>query len=81
MPLLDLSAAMAAFRAALFVAMASAKPENFPCYSSHFPEPYLFCRSYSLRNLLSSPLISTHHTKLLRSLHTDLVKLGHFKGL
>jgi len=34
MPLLDLSAAMAAFKAALFVAIASAKLKNFPCYSS-----------------------------------------------
>jgi hypothetical protein len=39
MSLLDLlaaMAAMAAFKAALFVAIASAKPENFPCYSSRF---------------------------------------------
>ena len=36
MPLLDLSAAMAAFKAALFVAIASAKLKNFPSYCSVF---------------------------------------------
>jgi hypothetical protein len=41
----------------------------------------LIRRSYSLRNLLSSPLTSARQTKLSRSLQTDVVKLGHFKGL
>ena len=36
MPLLDRSAAMAAFKAALFVAIASAKLKNFPSYCSVF---------------------------------------------
>ena len=36
MSLLDLSAAMAAFKAALFVAIASAKLKNFPSYCSVF---------------------------------------------
>ena len=39
MPLLDLSAAMAAFKAALFVAIASAKPKNFPSYRPIFRSP------------------------------------------
>ena len=34
MPLLDRLAAMAAFKAALFVAIASAKLKNFPSYCS-----------------------------------------------
>jgi hypothetical protein len=39
MPLLDLSAAMAAFKAALFVAIASAKSKNFPSYCPIFRSP------------------------------------------
>ena len=34
--MLDRSAAMAAFKAALFVAIASAKPKNFPSYCPDF---------------------------------------------
>ena len=55
MPLLDLSAAMAAFKAALFVAIASAKTKNFPSHRPIFQSPIYSVVLTRYAILLSSP--------------------------